>query len=163
RGSHLTEALEWRNRGEPALNPLEREFLDASAARRTRDRAGRRHRIELAFVALAVALAAITVVAIVALYQGREAGRQRRHAERERNVAVSSLLASESANTLDADPELGLSLAMWAFDTSPTDQADVALRNATLAFRQRAVLPADPLTAEAAAYSPDGKRVVTGG
>jgi WD40 repeat protein/DNA-binding SARP family transcriptional activator len=163
RGSRLTEALEWRTRREPTLNPLEREFLDASAARRQRDRAGRRHRIELAFAALAVALAAITIVAIVALYQGREAGRQRQTAERERNVAVSRVLASESANTLDADPELGLALAMWAFDTSPTRQADVALRNATLAFRQRTALPADSLTARTAAYSPNGTRVVTGG
>jgi WD40 repeat protein len=103
------------------------------------------------------------VVAIVAIYQGRETGRQRRAAERERNVAVSRVLAFESANTVDADPELGLALAMWAFDTSPTDQADVALRNAALAFRQRAALPADPLTAEAAAYNPQGTRVVTGG
>jgi WD40 repeat protein/DNA-binding SARP family transcriptional activator len=163
RGSRLGEALDWRARDDATPNSLEREFLDASDARRRRNRKVRRRRIELAFAALAVALAAITIVAIVALYQGREAGRQRRTAERERNVAVSRVLASESANTLDADPELALSLAMGAFDTSPTDQADAALRNATLAFRQRTAFPADSLTARTAAYSPDGARLVTGG
>jgi WD40 repeat protein/DNA-binding SARP family transcriptional activator/energy-coupling factor transporter ATP-binding protein EcfA2 len=156
RGSRLTEALEWRTRREPTLNPLERAFLDASAARRQRDRASRRHRIELAFGALAVVLAAITVVAIVAV-------RQRNDAQREREVAVSRELALQSANTLDANPELALKLADWAVDTSPTAPAVAALREATLSFRQLADFPADPLTAETAAYSPDGTHIVTGG
>ena len=78
-GTHLTEALEWRASRHPALNPLEREFLDASDARRKRARAARRRRIEFAFAALAVALAAISVVAVVAIHQGREARPPARH------------------------------------------------------------------------------------
>ena len=66
-------------RPRPALNPLEREFLDASDARRQRERAARRRRIELAFAALAAALAAISVVAVVAIHQGREANETARH------------------------------------------------------------------------------------
>jgi WD40 repeat protein len=156
RGTPLTEALEWRASRKPNLNQLEREFLDAGAARRKRVRAARRRRIELAFAALAVALAAITVVAVVAL-------NQRRDAVQERNVAVSRELALQSGNALDTDPELAVSLALLALDKSHTAQADAALRQATLAFHQLAVLQADSLTARTAAYSPDGTRVVTGG
>jgi WD40 repeat protein/DNA-binding SARP family transcriptional activator/energy-coupling factor transporter ATP-binding protein EcfA2 len=156
RGSRLTEALEWRTRREPTLNPLEREFLDASDARRRRDRAIRRRRIELAFAALAVALAAITVVAIVAVHQ-------RRDADRERNVAVSRELALQSADAVDVDPELAVRLALSALDAARTDQAGAALRQATLAFHQLASFRADSLTARTAAYSPDGEHAVTGG
>ena len=44
-----------------------------------------------------------------------------------------------------------------------TAEAGAALREATLAFRQLGVMQADSLDANTAAYSPDGRRIVTGG
>ena len=156
RGTRLSEALDWQAAREPALNPLEREFLDASAARRQRERVSRRRRIELAFAGLAVALAAIAVVAIVAIHQ-------RNDAKRERNLALSRALALQSEKEVDVDPELALRLAMWADDTAPTRDADAALRQAVLGYHQLAVLPTDSLAARTADYSPDGTRIVSGG
>ena len=156
RGTALTEALEWRAGRDPTLNQLERDFLDAGAARRQRVRAARRRRIELAFAALIAALAAITVVAVVAIHQ-------RRDAVQVRNVAVSRELALQSEKEVDVDPELAVRLALLALDRSRTEEADAAVRQGTLAFRQVAALPADSLSARTAAYSPDGTRVVTGG
>ena len=93
---------------------------------------------------------------MVALYQRSEA-------ERQRDTAASRGLALQSADALEVDPGLALRLALRAVDASPADEATAALREATLAFRQLAVLRADSLDANAAAYSPDGKRIVTGG
>ena len=156
RGARLAEARDWAERGDPGPTGLEREFLAASLDCERRGRRARRRWLTIAFGGLALALVAIAAVAIVAV-------NERNDAERQRNIAVSRELALQSANTLEADPELALRLALWAVDTSPTEQAAAALREATLAFRQLAVLEADSLDANAAAYSPDGKRVVTGG
>ena len=103
-----------------------------------------------------MSLAAITVVAVVAIHQ-------RRDAERQRNVAVSRELRFSPRRTLDADPELALRLALVGLDELAHREADAALRQATLAFHQLAALPADPSPRDTAAYSPDGCRVVTGG
>ena len=156
RGSHLTEALEWRASRHPTLNPLEREFLDASDARRQRVRAARRRRIEFAFAALAAALAAITVVAVVAIHQRREATQQR-------DIAVSRQLAASATGLLDTDPALGLSLAIRAEERRDTKQAEAALRQATYDAREVAAWPAHDGLLLAATPSHDGRSVVTAG
>ena len=112
--------------------------------------------LALAFGTLAVGLIAIGMVALVAI-DGRQ------DAETQRSIAESRALALQSADALDADPELALRLALLGVDRSETEQAAAALREATLAFRQLAVVKADSLDANAAALSPDGKRMVTGG
>ena len=66
-------------------------------------------------------------------------------------------------NEVGIDPHLALRLALSAVDKSPTTDADAALRQATLAFRQVTSLRADSTAAETAAFSPDGSHVVTGG
>ncbi len=109
-----------------------------------------------AFAALAIGLVAITVVAGIAVHQAGQA-------RDERDVAVSRELALQSQNEVANDPELAMSLALSALDAAPTRQADAALRQATLAWHQLKVFRADPLTARTAAYSPDGRRIVTGG
>jgi WD40 repeat protein len=154
RGAHLIEAREWAARGRPTDS--ERAYLRASLDRDLRDRRARRRRLTFAFGALALGIVVITAVAIVAVSQ-------RRDADRQRNLAVSRELALQSGKALAVDPELAVRLALWAQDTAPTDEADTALREATLAFHQVAVLDADSLDANAAAYSPDGTRIVTGG
>jgi WD40 repeat protein len=88
---------------------------------------------------------------------------QRRDADRQRNRAVSRQLALQSEKLRQTDPELGLRLALWAMDTSATDEAAEALREATLMFVPYTAVQADSADANAAASSPDGKRVLTGG
>ena len=156
RGARLAEARELSDRGQLELTDAEREFLGASIARRRRDVTARRRRLAVAFGALTVGLIAIAVVAAVALHQ-------KNVAQHERDVALSRQLALDSSNNLGVDPELALRLALSAVDKSPTADAAAALRQATLAFRQVAVLQADSVTAETAAFSPDGSTVVTGG
>jgi WD40 repeat protein/DNA-binding SARP family transcriptional activator len=156
RGSRLAEAREWAKDTYLRPTDLEKEFLGASLARQRRERGARRRRLQLAFGGLLLGIVAIGAVALVALDE-------RSDAEHQRNIAVSRELALQSADALEVDPELALRLALSGVDRSPTDQAAAALREATLAFRQLAVLPADSLDANAADYSPDGKSVVSGG
>ncbi len=156
RGARLAEARDWAERGDPGPTEPEREFLAASIDRERRDRRAHRRKLAIAYGALALGVVAIAAVALVAIDQRRDAVNQR-------NVAVSRQLALESGKALADDPELGVRLALWAHDTAPTDQAATALREATLAFHQLDVFEADALDANAAAYSPDGTRIVTGG
>ena len=103
-----------------------------------------------------MALAAITAVAIVALSQGREAGRQR-------DIAVSQKLAATSTNALAADPSVSLDLALRALDAAPTTEAAVALRQATLQMRTLAILRGHRGQVLSASFSPDGHRAVSAG
>ena len=156
RGARLAEARDLAERGQLQLTDAEKEFLAASVERRDRERTARRRRLAFAFGTLAVGLIAIAVVAAVAVHQ-------KNVAQHERDVALSRQLALQSTNSLATDPELALRLALSAVNTSPTTDAAAALRQATLAFRQVGVLQADSVTAETAAFSPDGTRIVTGG
>jgi WD40 repeat protein/DNA-binding SARP family transcriptional activator/energy-coupling factor transporter ATP-binding protein EcfA2 len=157
RGSHLLEAREWEQHRGLGLAGDEREFLAASRAHARRDRTARRRRLAVAFGALALALVVITVVAI-------EAINQRHDAERQRNVTLSSKLALEAERLVNSDPELGVRLALTALDKSPNDEeAAIALRQTTHAFYPYTTLRADSAVANAAAYSPNGERLVTGG
>ncbi len=156
RGSRLADAVEWRASHEPALNELEREFLAVSHSRRESERSARRRRIRFAFVGLLAALGAITAVAIVALYQGREAGRQR-------DIAASRELAIRATGFFDVDPALSLALALRALERSDTEQAENVLRQATLASRALSVWPAHDGLVSVVEPSQDGQRVVTGG
>jgi WD40 repeat protein/DNA-binding SARP family transcriptional activator len=156
RGARLAEAQAWAARGDPGPTPAERAFIAASEARERRERRSHRRRVVVAITALTAGVAAIAATALIALNQRSDAVRQR-------DIAVSRDLATESGKALDVDPELAVRLALWAQDTSPTAEAGAALRDATLTFRQLGVVQADSLDANTAAYSPDGRRLVTGG
>jgi WD40 repeat protein/DNA-binding SARP family transcriptional activator len=156
RGARLAEARDLSNRTDLRLTDLERDFLGASLDRERRERRTRRRRLAFAFGTLAVALVAIAAVAIVAIDERQEA-------ERQRNIAQSRELALQSANVLEADPGLGLALAIRAVDTSPTPPAMAALREATLAHRALAVWRGDSETANTAALSPSARQAISGG
>ena len=105
------------------LNPLERDFLDASrrrgpsasaAARRRRD--PDRHRRALAVVAAVIA--GIAVFALV----------QRNDATDQRDLATSRQLAGSSTLARQRDPELATLLAESAYAASPTVEAEESLR-----------------------------------
>jgi WD40 repeat protein/DNA-binding SARP family transcriptional activator len=156
RGTHLTEAGDWRAGRRPALNELEREFLDASQARRQGERAARRRRYRAAFAALFAALAAITAVAIIALAQGREA-------ETQGDIAASRELAARATTFLDVDPGLSLALALGALQRRDTEQAQNVLRQATLAARALSAWPAHSDWVHVVEPSADGRQVLTAG
>ncbi len=156
RGARLEEARSWSDRDDPSLTELEREFLTASLDRARHDRRARRRSLATIFGLLAVGVVSLAAVAIIAI-------NERQDAERQRDIANSRELALQSVNTLEGDPALALTLALSAVDSSHTEEAAAALRQATLAVRELAVLPADSVDAYTAAYSSDGTRVVTGG
>ncbi len=154
RGARLAEAREWIDPDSLDLADVDREFLSASERAR-RDRKARRRRLELVFGALVVALVAMTLIALVAI--------DRRHeAERQRNLAISRSSAGGRA-AANSDPELGVRLSLIALDTSPTDEAQVALRETTAAFYPYKEIKADSVRASTAAFNADGSRLVTGG
>ncbi len=156
RGRHLGEAVEWRTAHHPALNELEREFLDASGARQRAERSAHRRRLRIAFASLAAAFAVITAVAVVALHQGHEAGRQR-------DIAISRQLAATATNALQADPSVGLTLALRALDAARTDEAGQVLRQATLQAQTTAILRGHRGRVTSASFSPDGRQAVSAG
>ena len=155
-GTRLASALDWSGEHGDQVNPVELTFLDASEARRQRERAAGRRRIRLAFAGLVAALAAITAVAVVAV-------NQRQEAERQRDIAVSRDIAASAADVLTTDPSLSLSLAMRALEMATTEQAATVLRQATLDVRTLARLPAHKAGANSATFSPDGRRAVSAG
>ncbi|HEX6391667.1 MAG TPA: hypothetical protein VFZ89_19535, partial [Solirubrobacteraceae bacterium] len=149
RGARLAEASEWRDARRPRLNEIERLFLAASEERRRLDRLQRRRRMALAFGSLTAALVAITVVAVVAVFQ------ERRTASRE--------IANKSDVVRPADPRLALALALEALGRSRTEQAQRAVRQATLEHRATHLIPAGQGVLFGYALSPDGRLAATAG
>jgi hypothetical protein len=125
RGTRLAAAREWATDHAEHLSALEHEFLTASDARERAERAARRRRVGLGIGGLTIALVAISVVAFVAVHQGREATRQR-------DIAASRELAARATSVVDADRRLSLALARRAMAVAPTQQAATALRQALL-------------------------------
>jgi WD40 repeat protein/DNA-binding SARP family transcriptional activator len=156
RGSRLAEAREWSEHTDLRPTDLERDFLSASLRRERRDRGARRRRLRLAFGGLVAALAVITAVAIVAVYQGREA-------ERQRDIAASRELAARATSFLDVDPALSLALALQALERRETEQAANVLRQSTLAARGLSTWPAHDGRVNAVEPSRDGRLVATAG
>ncbi len=156
RGARLAEAQEWSDRAGPPAEG-DREFLQASLRRERRERAARRRGLAIVFGALAAGLIAVAVFAVLAIDQRSEA-------EQRRDAAASAELALQAGRIVDDDPELATRLSLTALDTATTAEAGTALRESTAAtLRHRGVLDASTGTAWTAAFSPDGRRVVTGG
>jgi WD40 repeat protein/DNA-binding SARP family transcriptional activator len=156
RGARLAEATEWNAAQRPHLNETERAFVAASEEAREHDRVTRRRRVALAFGSLAVVLLAISVVAVVSISQRREAQRQR-------EISDSRELAARAASLLDSDPGLSRQIALAAYRLHDTPEAEGAVRQATLADRATAILPADAGGLLAASPSADGRLVATAG
>ena len=128
RGSRLALATEWSRgpRHEVNLNPLERQFLqasddhDLSEIRVTR----RRNRRLIQLLAAASVLLVLTgVLAVVAM-------QQRRIADEQRDLAVSRQLAITANQLRSNDPALAMQLSLAAFRTAPTPEARASLLDA---------------------------------
>ena len=125
------------------------------AAERALHDAERRRRRAL-FVAGA-ALAGLLLVAFIAIFALVE----RSHSQADARRARAGTLAANATIQLRVDPQQSLRLALAAARLHPGLQEETVLRNALIAARLRRVLPAGaPVTA--AAFSPDGRLIVSG-
>ncbi|MGI9097776.1 MAG: BTAD domain-containing putative transcriptional regulator [Solirubrobacteraceae bacterium] len=149
RGVRLAEALEWRDARAAPLNELERRFLAAGEAARARERVTRRRRVGLVLAALTTGLVAAVVAAVFANHQ--------------RDVAQSRDLATKSSTLIATDPGLALAIALEALRHSDTEQAQNALRQATLEHRATRVIAAHDGLVFGVAPSPDGRFAATAG
>ncbi|BAL88358.1 putative regulatory protein [Actinoplanes missouriensis 431] len=146
----------WDGRDLQRLNALEREFLTASRDRRTREATARRRRQRLTLTALTAGVVVMTVLAAVAAVQASRAHQQR-------DLARSHQLVANAAAQAGVDQEVALLLAIEAYDTQPTAQAQAALRQAVTDSRVRAVVPTGHGQVLDVAYRPDGAVVASAG
>jgi WD40 repeat protein/KaiC/GvpD/RAD55 family RecA-like ATPase len=154
-GSEIEEARKWREK-HPELPPSLTEFIRHSSALREREllarvRAQRR-------LILWAASSAVLFLAFAAL-----AFLQWREVEAQRKVLDSRDVASKAVGQLAIDPDLAMLVAVRAFDSKSTPEAQDALRKALLESRVRAVLRGHTNVVTSLAVSPDGRRVVTAG
>jgi serine/threonine protein kinase len=110
-GGRLSQFEAWNAEGGTTLTPEEREFLDASLARRSAQAADRRRWRRRVSVALVGAAVVSSMLAGIALWQ-------RGIAQTEARVEVVRRLAASSTVALTEDPERAILLALEAADVS---------------------------------------------
>jgi WD40 repeat protein/DNA-binding SARP family transcriptional activator len=150
-GERLSEALEWGARHAEQLNHDQREFLDASEARRRRERAAGRRKRSLLIGAVGLGVVAAVGVSIAWYF-----------ANRERDMAASRDLATKSGSVIAADPALGQAIALEALDRHDTEQAENAVRQAAYVNRGIATADAHEGVVFDLAVRPDGTVVSAG-
>jgi WD40 repeat protein/energy-coupling factor transporter ATP-binding protein EcfA2 len=147
RGARLAQAVEWRERNETALNPLEREFLNASVAAQQAIERRRRRLV----IGLAAGLIIAVALAVLALLQWRRANEQAQ-------IAQSRLLAAESYAQMENQPELGFLLGIEA---NRVGESFEARRTLLLNMQYREYLAAylhgHASGVNKVVFSPDGK------
>ncbi|MEO3974791.1 hypothetical protein [Streptomyces sp. CAU 1734] len=161
RGTRLAVAREWaeRNGNVRDLNPVERDFLHASAALRDSERLaarGRDRRQRRLSATLAVLLMLVTGGG-VALFQQRE---QAVVAQRE---ALSRQLASQALALADARPSTAMLLSVEAYRTARTREARGALLSMSARRAHVAELPGHRGPVSAMAFGPGGLLAGAGG
>jgi WD40 repeat protein len=151
RGRDLGDAERWlasqNAERDPQPTPLQLEY--ALAGRRA---ATRRQRMLVGTALLAVVVS--LSLALLALLQRNEARREAR-------IALSRQLAAEAIAARDNDPEQSLALAVRAATTEDTDEAVGALRASLRSSFATAVAPSGTARVWDAAFSLDGKRLVS--
>jgi WD40 repeat protein len=190
RGTRLAEAEEWAKAHADDMNPLEREFLEASVALRNREAqdAERRRQRELEqtrrlaeerrkrVLWLSGALVLTVIAAIAAVWFGGQAARNAITARRERSVALARQLAAQAVSSLEVnrDAELSLLLATEGAQRVHTASEKQRVYSAgknqaleidnalrlTLQVAPQVILRHDGAV-DAAVFSPDGQRLAT--
>jgi WD40 repeat protein/DNA-binding SARP family transcriptional activator len=197
RGTRLARAGAWIEEQAPQLNPLEREFLDTSQAferQQEEEREAQRKRELEAARSLAAseqrradeqaraaeqlrrrrrylvgALAAASLLTVVAVFFGVQFRQSAAVAERESRIGLARELALRSLDTLQADPELSLLVAVEAIEITQdadgfiTSEAAVALYRALIGSSFRILLPGVGAGNDGTfiVFSPDGASLVT--
>jgi hypothetical protein len=151
-GNALDEAdlatVEWGEAGMPGWSGDERRLIQASRKRRAEDRRKRRTQRGFAIAAAAI----IAIACLAALYFGRQAQRQAAR------VQAAAILTSAAAQE---DPLVAaLMVGSMVGDPEPTRGADIAAGVFQTAFPV-ALLDGHRGRVGSAAFSPDGRRVVT--
>jgi WD40 repeat protein/transcriptional regulator with XRE-family HTH domain len=150
----------------PPLSQTERDFLHASS--RAHRRTVRRRQAVIAGL-LALTLTALTAAGIAvhnaatAARNAASAARNAASAERQHVIALSRQLAAESLNIDGTEPVIARRLAVAAWAVFPTGQAASALTTLLAEQQQQGILPADPSTVSAVAFSPDGRLLASAG
>ncbi|WP_194822564.1 AAA family ATPase [Micromonospora sp. S-DT3-3-22] len=129
-GTRLHTAREWADQHSDEVPEPVRKFLDAGVRRSRR----RTRRLQQVIAILSILLTAVGALTVVVVAQTSAATRQR-------DEAVSRMIASEITNLREVDVSLARQLALAAFRISPTVEARSALIEATAqrsAVRMRA-------------------------
>jgi WD40 repeat protein len=156
RGVRLAQAGEWAERNAEAMNELEATFLRESVEAQESERRRRRRRVRVAVGALAAGLVVVGALALLMVVQ-------KRLADEQRQLAYSREIAATSLEQLDRDPQLSLILAIKAYETAPTAQAEAAVRRAFVSSHLRKVFAVGQATGEFFHdVSPDGALIATG-
>ena len=143
----------------PPLSQTERGFLHASshAHRRT---VRRRQGFIALLMALVIGLASVAAFAFLAR---QDAVHNAATASHQHAIALSRQLAAESLNIDGTNPVTARQLAVAAWAVFPTGQAGSAITTLLAEQQQQGMLPADPSTVSAVAFSPDSKLLASGG
>jgi WD40 repeat protein/DNA-binding SARP family transcriptional activator len=172
RGGQLAQYESWADQTSVAPTEDERIYLESSQRDREAVEAAERERStrELAVERrsarrLRVVVAVVTVAAVVAGALTIVASNQRDQAERQTRIATARELATAALSTMNADPELGILLALQAVETtrevdgSVIKEAEEALHQAV--GSSRLVRYLDDPSSGTVSFSPDGSRVAT--
>ncbi|MEU3274455.1 hypothetical protein ABZ639_26735 [Saccharomonospora sp. NPDC006951] len=108
------------------LNPLEREFLEASSDKRDREQATARRRVRRRYQLVSAALVMTVLVAATAIY----AWRSRQAADEVALAGLSRDIAGKATRLRDTDPAVAAQLAAVAYRGAPTPEARSALLDA---------------------------------
>ncbi|TDD94258.1 hypothetical protein [Actinomadura rubrisoli] len=157
RGVRLERTAEWAAAGGGAsLTGRERAFLDASLAaeRAERGLARRNSRRLRQAVALLSALLALTGAATA------YAVSTERSVSRQRDTALSEIVAGKAAALRRTDPPLAAQLSMAAYQLAPTRAARASVL-AALPFPNRRRMAGHQANVNSVAFSHDGRTVVT--
>ena len=154
RGTRLAAVQDWAEQDDhrSELNPLERNFLDASVAQETEERAAaqrRTRRLRQLVAALTVLLMLTVAAGGVALYQ--------------RQVAISQHLAAEASTLLAVQPAASALLSAEAYRIKPTVEARSALLNTFPHLANHAVLNGHTGFVNTVAFSPNGRLLASAG
>ena len=133
------------------LAETEKARADAES-RRAEEQSEAAGRLRQRALLLAGVLVVTALLALAALFFGRQA-------DRNATLAQSRELAAASTLRRDTDPELGLLLAVEALSTAQTAEAEQALHSALLASRLRMRLAGHEAPIQRLAYSPDGRLI----
>ncbi len=153
----------WSRHVDPRLNfEQTMTFLDQSIEDRRRERAARTRRIRLVIGALTALVLVMAAIAAYAFQEANIAARERAQSL----ISESHFLARDANAAVDrGDAVTGTLLALEAVKIAGANrpqEAEFALENAYINQKERLDLLGSTDAVEGVAFSPDGKRVVSG-